>query len=55
MIGMAVREQNQIHLREGGQFLLCFFKNRIRNPGIHQQHFSPGGDNLESRLAIPGK
>jgi len=50
-----VRDQDEIDMLKRGDFLLCIFKNRIREPRIHEQNFPGRRHNLESRLTIPSE
>ena len=51
---MSVCNQNKIDMLERGEFVLRFFENRIRQPRIDEQNFSPRRNDFESRLAVPG-
>src|SRR4029077_20407353 len=55
VIGMTVRNQDEIDMLERGDFGFRIFENRIREPGIDEQNFSARGHNLESRLTIPSE
>jgi hypothetical protein len=55
VIGMTVRNQDEIHMLEPGDFGFRIFENRIRKPRIDEQNFSVRGHNLESRLTVPSK
>ena len=55
VIGMTVRNQDEIDMLERGDFGLGIFENRIREPRIDEQNFSARGHNLESRLTIPSE
>jgi hypothetical protein len=55
VIGMTVRNQNEIDMLERGDFGLGIFENRIREPRIDEQNFSARSHNLESRLTVPSK
>ena len=55
VIGMTVRNQDEIDVFEPGNFFLRIFENRIREPRIDEQNFSARRHNLESRLTVPSK
>ena len=55
VIGMTVRNQDEIDMLERGDFVLRIFENRIREPRIDEQNFSARGHNLESRLTVPSE
>ena len=43
VIGMTVRNQDEIDMLERGDFVLRIFENRIREPRIDEQNFSAQG------------
>src|SRR5437762_12047576 len=55
MIGMSVRNQNQINTLQSLDFVFAPIMNRVRQPGINKQNMTVGRNNLESGLAIPGE
>src|SRR4029077_13929635 len=55
VIGMTVRNQDEIDMLERGDFGLGISENRIREPRIDEQNFSARSHNLESRLTIPSE
>ena len=55
VIGMTMRNQDEIDMLERGDFVLRIFENRIREPRIDEQNFSARGHNLESRLTVPSE
>ena len=55
VIGMTVRNEDEIDMLERGDFALRIFENRIREPRIDEQNFSARSHNLERRLTVPSK
>src|SRR3954462_10399149 len=55
MIGMTMRNQDEIDMLKRRDLSLGISENRIREPGIHEQNFSARRHNLKSRLTIPGE
>src|SRR5438094_2681353 len=55
MIGMTMRNQDEIYISERGDFVLRIFENRIREPRIDEQNFPARGHDLESRLTVPSE
>ena len=55
MIGMSVRNENQINTLQSRDFVFAPIMNRVRQPGINKQNMTVGRNNLESGLAIPGE
>ena len=55
VIGMPMRDQNQIDALQGCDFIFTFRKNWIRQPRIDQKDIARGRDDFESRLPVPSE
>src|SRR5439155_13108127 len=55
VIGMSMRDQDQINALERCDFLLASVVNGIREPGIDKKNIAVRRNDLKSRLAIPGQ
>jgi hypothetical protein len=55
MIAVAVRQENQIHAFQRGQFLFALVEARIGQPRVEQQNVAGRRDDFERGMSIPGE